>query len=632
MEALRKKTLRAHIIKLFIVAGIDVFCQIPASVPRDTSAAIQTLRHRRARNFEVKDTMNKSRFRRNRAHSVSHSSPGKRAALASLFETCLQSRAAAATSEPTLAKPWNAPDAPRLSSENRPPVFDAPSRKGGHGHNKAAPRPTEESRATPSHARASKSTPPLAKSLKAAGVHILAATANLRELSDEHETYAGTYLTMGSVADCITISKKEIVNNESKICTAQEQDKAGNRGSQQANSPNLVLEHVEYRDIGLLYLVQKAVAETMEGSGDCLLEDMVALKTEAMTRITAELGHSVVDFCPGTHFTFMNPAMLVPPSPGQDSQLARAHVPRLVHVSQRLLEGYSQLQGSGRRDVVLSLPATAAGLQATRELRSINNRIRICLTHVVSAAHATLCVGSGAACLSVSVGPVMAWHRTQARLYAGIRAENAFARGVEAIQAIIRYCHTARPKIDVIGTEFDNHYQLAALWEFDAVVLTHDQLQALPLLKQKLGPASDRSSYAVLKAKEADRVSTAARERPLDTLPVADVSALASITQRAIARMNRDMEKVERVLTAEIAKALRAEAERRETELDWWDVDGDCWAVIDAARRAGTDATGPYVVVHDDDVGYDEASAAKEVNSVAFPDSSAREETEVEFF
>ena len=164
------------------------------------------------------------------------------------------------------------------------------------------------------------------------------------------------------------------------------------------------------------------------------------------------------------------------------------------------------------------------------------------------------------------------------------------------------------------------------------MVLTHDRLQALPLLKQKLGPASDRSSYAVSKAKEADRVSTAARERPLDTLPVADVSALASITQRAIARMNRDLEKVERVLTAEIANSLRAEAERRETEPDWWDVGGDCWAVIDAARRAGTDATGPVVVIHDDDVGDDEESAANEVNSVAFPDSSTREETAVEFF
>ena len=127
-------------------------------------------------------------------------------------------------------------------------------------------------------------------------------------------------------------------------------------------------------------------------------------------------------------------------------------------------------------------------------------------------------------------------------------------------------------------------------------------------------------------------MSTAERERPPDTLPVADVSALASITQRAIARMNRDLEKVERVLTAEIAKALRAEAERRETELDWWDVDGDCWAVIDAARRAGTDATGPIVVIHDDDVGYDEDSTANEVNTVAFPDFSAREETAVEFF
>ena len=106
-------------------------------------------------------------------------------------------------------------------------------------------------------------------------------------------------------------------------------------------------------------------------SGDCLLEDMVTLKTEALTRIvsairllcktltpdrqTAELGRSVVDFCPGMHFTFLNPTMLVLPSPGQDSQLARAHVPRLVHLSQRLLEGYSQLQGSGRRDVVLSV-------------------------------------------------------------------------------------------------------------------------------------------------------------------------------------------------------------------------------------------------------------------------------------
>ena len=87
----------------------------------------------------------------------------------------------------------------------------------------------------------------------------------IAELSDERETYAGTYLTIGSLADCITISKKEIVNNKSKICTAQEQGKVGNRGSQQANSPNLVLEHVEYRDIGLFHLVQKAVAETMEG-------------------------------------------------------------------------------------------------------------------------------------------------------------------------------------------------------------------------------------------------------------------------------------------------------------------------------------------------------------------------------
>ena len=51
----------------------------------------------------------------------------------------------------------------------------------------------------------------------------------------------------------------------------------------------------------------------------------------------------------------MNPAMLVPPASGQDSQLARAHVPRLVHLSQRLLEGHSQLQDSVRGDVVLSV-------------------------------------------------------------------------------------------------------------------------------------------------------------------------------------------------------------------------------------------------------------------------------------
>ncbi|KAL1745138.1 hypothetical protein HDZ31DRAFT_82143 [Schizophyllum fasciatum] len=612
----------AHLLRS---AGIDVFCQIPASVPCDTSAAIHTMRHRPQAGHQMDIPSGK----RLRALSLPRKDGGKRTALTHLFDTFRPSRRAATTGDTVLAKPWNALKAPRLPSENRPPEVTTPPRKGAHGHNKAAPRGAEASRATPSHGRASKSTPPLAKSLKAAGVHILAEGANLRDLSDERGVYTGTYLTVQCIADRIRISWKW-----KGLVEANEGGDSGANGvdelveSLEKVSEGLHVEHAECCDVETLLLLQKAVAETMEGSGDCLNEVMTDLKIEALTRFTAALGRALFNNCPGPHFTSLVPSALVQDLAAQHSQVPYGR--RLAYLARGLLDGYSRLQVSRRKDVLLSLPATSAGLEATRYLLSSSNRARINLTHVVSAAHAMLCVRAGATALSVSVGPIMKWHKVQARLYTGVRAQNAFARGIEAIHAILRYCHTAQPRVSVIGTEFDNHYQLAALWEFDAVALTSDQAQALPLLRQKLGPASDRSPYAVSKAAEAALASTAARERPLDTLPAADVAALASITQRAFASTTRSMRKIEMVLTAEIEKALKVESER-ETELGWWDIEGDCWAVIDAAGRAGAGATAGVIVIGNDDVeGWRQEH--EELNEVSFAVSSERESSEAEVF
>lgn len=223
---------------------------------------------------------------------------------------------------------------------------------------------------------------------------------------------------------------------------------------------------------------------------------------------------------------------------------------------------------------------------------------------------------------------VMEWHKKQTSLYTGIRVGNGFARGIETIQAIIRFCHTREPKVEVIGMRFPHsfqHYQLAALWEFDAVALTMDQMQALPLIKQKLGPASDRSARAVSTAMEAVLVNTATHDRPLNMLPAADVAAMTFITKNAHAHMTQKMNKVDAVLTRVLRRARALEIERgaaKKPEASLWDIRGKSWAAERKTRTGVAMAVGNV----------EEDAHPDEVNTVAFPESSARRSADVEYF
>lgn len=112
--------------------------------------------------------------------------------MSELFEVGRQPRPAtdvrtAIAKENMITKPWSTQQVPRMPIENQ--THNAPALAGRHGQIRAPPRHNEAVKA-PTHIKSPKARPSLAQSLKSAGVHLLAASANLRrtvvcELAEE---------------------------------------------------------------------------------------------------------------------------------------------------------------------------------------------------------------------------------------------------------------------------------------------------------------------------------------------------------------------------------------------------------------------------------------------------------------
>jgi transaldolase len=108
-----------------------------------------------------------------------------------------------------------------------------------------------------------------------------------------------------------------------------------------------------------------------------------------------ELGIAILDRISGPHFTFIDPRYHA----NTNAMIKRA----------RSLVALFEKSGIDRSRVVISIPSTESGVQATRVL-SVTDHFNVNLTLISDLSHATICAEAGAAYLTFNFVAVSATH------------------------------------------------------------------------------------------------------------------------------------------------------------------------------------------------------------------------------
>ncbi|KAF9484296.1 hypothetical protein BDN70DRAFT_989746 [Pholiota conissans] len=145
----------------------------------------------------------------------------------------------------------------------------------------------------------------------------------------------------------------------------------------------------------------------------------------------------------------------------------------IVETAQRMHRTFAT-HGVPRESVIVSIPATEAGILAARVLEG--EGMITCLHFVTSLVHAQACVEAGVSAISVSVGPLLnLYERRRNTVYQNLKDHP----GIEAIQAILAYFKVNGIKTKVLGADFRSLAEIGLLSECDAVCVSADQIDRL---------------------------------------------------------------------------------------------------------------------------------------------------------
>ncbi|KAH6877368.1 hypothetical protein BKA70DRAFT_1346259 [Coprinopsis sp. MPI-PUGE-AT-0042] len=205
---------------------------------------------------------------------------------------------------------------------------------------------------------------------------------------------------------------------------------------------------------GMDYLANLAArrqVDPYEGSDQFTPDFLPALSALALNQFLVEITASTASETSGPHFTFIDPGLHL--NEGATVLGARRLIDwmKIPHP----YEGWD----IPVKDIIISIPATKQGIEATRVLAK--EGVRVNLYSVCNLPHALACVEAGAEWISIPVDRVMRW-------YEGLN------RGPDPI-AILTYFRMKNIGTKIVGMDFRRnfgHMDLACLAGFDAVCLS----------------------------------------------------------------------------------------------------------------------------------------------------------------
>ncbi|KAJ7075417.1 hypothetical protein B0H15DRAFT_791823, partial [Mycena belliarum] len=270
-----------------------------------------------------------------------------------------------------------------------------------------------------------------------------------------------------------------------------------------------------------------------------------------------ETGMAMYERSAGPQLVFVDP---------RRSDDARA----MVRSARRLVKLFCA-RGMQRSEIVVSIPATEAGVAAAQELQHAY-AIHTNLILVAGLMHAGVCAEARATAISIAVGPLLRSHEQGS----AVSLDLATHPGIEAIQATLAYFKLHGLRTRIVGRDFRAVAELHALRGFDAVCLSQPQLDAW--LWAPDTPDTPRPQ-AVMRARQAQYPTAFLAKGAgfLSRMSAAARGALAGAVWPALARMRAQMDTVEAVVEGEVAWQLAA----RTLSL------GALYALRDAPRAEG---------------------------------------------
>ncbi|KAJ7052711.1 hypothetical protein C8F01DRAFT_564247 [Mycena amicta] len=143
----------------------------------------------------------------------------------------------------------------------------------------------------------------------------------------------------------------------------------------------------------------------------------------------------------------------------------------IVRSAKRLVSMFTA-RGVEKRDVVVTIPATEAGVRAVQHLSAGNIKTNLLL--VSGLMHAAVCVEAGPSAISISVQPLL---EAREKRFKNTFPDLAAHPGIEDILTIFKDFKKNNPATRIIGDDFRELAELGALPGFDAVALTAKQLK-----------------------------------------------------------------------------------------------------------------------------------------------------------
>ncbi|KAH9846073.1 aldolase [Lenzites betulinus] len=194
--------------------------------------------------------------------------------------------------------------------------------------------------------------------------------------------------------------------------------------------------------------------------------DLARVLADAMQFYLVELGVAMLDRVEGPHYTFVDPRL------HDNTGAMIKHALRLVKLFAK--------KGYGRERIIVTIPATEAGVQAARVLES-KYRVQTNLTLVSGLEHAAICVEANTTCVTLCYKEVSdACGRRAGSNNPFIRAWeviNAPPKRLaeEAIQTTAAYFEMHELETWIIVTNLQGTGIAERLGEFDAIALTKEQ-------------------------------------------------------------------------------------------------------------------------------------------------------------
>ncbi|KAI0357640.1 aldolase [Trametes cingulata] len=194
--------------------------------------------------------------------------------------------------------------------------------------------------------------------------------------------------------------------------------------------------------------------------------DLASILSSAMHYYLVELGASMLDRVNGPHYTFVDPRL-------HDSTTA------MVKHALRLVRLFTE-KGYGRDRIVVTIPATEAGVQAARTLEH-KHHVQTNLSLVSGLAHAAACAEADATCITLCYKELSdACGRKPGNSNPFVRAWEAFSApskrlADEAIQATTAYFNLHKVQCAILVANLQSASDAERLGDFDAVAFTASQ-------------------------------------------------------------------------------------------------------------------------------------------------------------